>query len=158
MKKIFVICSFMFMAACTMGSPTAIRPENLINSSEEKISFPISDADSLTPIQNWISGGDTPTEAEISCADTNSACSSLKNYLSDRRIQFKMQPSTNTETGSVSLLYNRLVAHTCNPVHFGCSTSINAIRMVTNREQFTKPVLSDFQDAASAVKAISEVK
>ena len=157
MKKILAAGLMFILPACTIYSQSAIKPESLINSSVEKISFPVSGYDSLTPIENWINGGDAPSKAEISCAVADPACASLKDLLSERKISFKELPASD-DSGNVSLLYNRLVAKNCNASQFGCSTSINSIHMIANREQFINPPLSDFQDADNAVKALDKIK
>ena len=64
---------------------------------------------------------------------------------------------SDADAGNISLTYNRLIARNCDASSFGCATSINSVNMVTNREQFVKPALSDFQDAARSVKAVGKV-
>ncbi len=159
MKKILLACGLLLIvSACavTTNHSTPIRPESLVNATAEKISFPISDSASVITIEDWIIAGDAPTSVEISCADGNPSCVSLKTFLTNHHIAY--QDSAAGESSSVSLTYNRLIARTCNPNSFGCSTSLNSISMVTNRDQFIKPALSDFPDAASAVKAVRKVK
>lgn len=158
MKKISLVCGLLLLlSACAMNSASpALRPESLIHSSSEKISFPVSDMASLSTVENWIAGGDAPSSAELTCPNRGKVCNSVKKMLSKRGVTVKEVPIAPGAAGNVALIYNRLIAHECAIVRFGCSTSVNALHMVANREQFTKPALSDFQDAASAVKTVGK--
>lgn len=161
MKKISLLCSILVLvSACSMHrAAPVIRAESLINSSAEKVSFAISDLSSLSPIEKWVSNGDSPSSAELTCVNRGKVCNAVKKILSKHGIsvnEVPAAPGSDNVVGSVSLIYNRLIARECATVHFGCATSTNSIHMVTNREQFIKPALSDFQDAASVVEAVKK--
>ena len=159
MKKIFLACSLaLIVSSCSSHYSSVIRPESLISASAEKISFPISDSASVMTIENWVSGGDVPTDAEVSCVNGNPSCLSVKKFLKNSHIPFKEVAPVDASSSRISLIYDSLIARGCDANSFGCSTSLNAIRMVTNREQFIKPALSDFQDAAVGVTAINKMK
>lgn len=157
MKKILLACALLFtVSACAMHhAAPVIRAETLIKSTAEKISFPIVDSSSLEAIENWVANGEAPTNAEISCVSSENTCNRVRNLLTNRGIPVnESAAAADSSAGNVSLTYNRIIAHDCGTNSFGCSTSVNAIHMVTNREQFIKPAMSDLQDAASSVRAV----
>jgi hypothetical protein len=157
MKKISMVFGVLWcLSACMMHhAAPPVRPELLISSSAEKISFPISDADSLASLESWLANGDAPISAEISCGDSKKICNSVKNQLTARNINFKDVPGdAGVNSGNVSLAYERVVKRECSLNNFGCATSLNSVRMVSSHEQFIKPGNIGLQDASSAVRAV----
>lgn len=159
MKKALLLCSILLVVSscANNGSESVVRTETLVSASSEKVSFPVADAASVKDIENWISNGDNrPSNAQVSCLAKNPACMSLRALLKKQKIAVTEVPFNHENGSTVSIIYNRILARSCPIESFGCSTSLNSLRMVTNREQFTKPAMSDYQDAASAVKAVGE--
>jgi|GEM_PF-3320341 len=158
MKKISLVFGLvLLLSSCAMHhSAPAIKPELLINSSAEKISFPVSDSASLSSIESWLANGDAPTYAEISCGNSGSICNAVKKDLAARHVKFKDVPAEEDATvGTLSLTYDRVITRECATNNFGCSTSLNAVRMVSNHEQFIKPSSVGLQGASSVMKAVS---
>lgn len=154
MKKLFISLLFV-LSACVNPKPTSVvRPELLISSSDEKISFPISDAGSVSAIEKWISSEDRPSEANVACKDGAKSCNNVKSILKKHKISYTEQATDSEDGSSLTIVYNHVAARDCAASSFGCSTSLNSVKMVTNRQQFIKPSLSDPQDAARAVRAL----
>ncbi len=160
MKIILQLCSvLLIITSCASNGQSVkiIRPESLLNPSSEKVSFPVTDSSSVKNIVEWIHGDNKPSSAEVTCAAKDKSCIALKRTLKAEKIAFTEVPLSTEEgkTGNISIIYSHIIARDCKTSDFGCSTAINSLRMVTNREQFIKPALSDFQDAASAVNAVN---
>lgn len=155
MKK--VLFSLLFLTACAGNLPTsALHTESLVSTSDEKVSFPISDAASVKNIEQWIGNGDMPSSAELSCRDAGKQCKATKAMLKKHKIAYKATNIANASDSVAVLVYNHINARDCAAGTFGCATSVNSLKMVTDRRQITQPALSDLQDAAGAVKAINK--
>lgn len=159
MKRTLLVCSILLIVAscASNGSSVYVKTESLVSASSEKVSFPITDSSSVDAIADWIHEGDNkPSSAEISCLEKDTSCLVVKRILKKSKITYTVVPSKSEDAkiGNITIMYNKILARDCETADFGCSTSINSLRMVTNREQFTKPAISDFQDAASAVRAV----
>lgn len=158
MKKVILAGLFVLSACSLHNQNMVIRPESLINASAEKISFPLSDVQSVEAVAEWIRTGDVPSGAEISCRDNNKSCAKAKNVLNRYKVAFIETPVGSDAEQGVALLYDRLTASACFLNELGCSTSLNSVRMVANREQFVKPYISDLQDAETSVRAVGRVR
>lgn len=154
MKKSFIILLLILSACAHRQATSVIRPELLISSSDEKISFPISDAASVSAIDKWIGSEESPSEATIACNKSTKSCKNVKEILKKYKVTYTEQAPGFEGASSLTIIYNHVIARDCQASGFGCATSINSIKMVTNRKQFTKPALCDPQDAARAVRAL----
>jgi len=158
MKKILLAGLFILSACSVYHDGAVVRPEYLVNRSAEKISFPISDSQSVSSVVDWISVGDKPSSAEVACNGSSESCRQVKNILNRYKISYTEGAVSSSSEQSVSLIYARLTASACFLKQLGCSTSLNSVRMVANREQFVRPFISDMQDAETAVTAVNKVR
>lgn len=158
MRKVFLLGLFL-VSACTSNHIAIVQPELLINSSAEKVSFPITTHKSVYSVADWIKAGDAPSSAEIFCKEKSRLCGKVRAILKSNKVPFEETTIVASNEGeSISLIYDRLTASSCFINQLGCATSLNAVRMVANREQFIKPYLSDLQDAETAVRALDTVR
>jgi hypothetical protein len=154
MRRIFLACALLVSACTSYQFGNVIRPEGLVSSSAEKISFPVADAASVAAIEKWVNSGEKPSAAEISCNASGKSCKAVKQMLKKHKINTTEVALTGES--SLALIYERVTAKNCEESHFGCATAANSLNMVTNRDQFIKPALSDYQDAAGAVRAVGK--
>jgi hypothetical protein len=157
MKTICLLfCLVSFLSACALdSSKPALRPESLVNSSAEKVSFPISDEASLLVIENWLATSGAPASAQISCQSGGKLCSKLKKYFRDNKISLQEVAGGDSKSASISLNYVNIVTGECSADSFGCATSLNIVNMASERRQFINPkASSEMHDSSSAVRAV----
>jgi hypothetical protein len=175
MKNIFLlIVALCAVTACQQVNSKSyalpIRPESLLDSSAERVSFGVTSPKSLGEVTDWINK-DQPTRAELSCSSDQKICKHIRRALSSFAVPYKVV-SKNSERNSVVLIYNRIVTRSCdnsfvdnhsnyqnlNHAAFGCSVSANTVQMASDPQQVLNPPLSAMQDAGRAVKLINAYK
>ncbi|MBN8531353.1 MAG: hypothetical protein J0L97_05770 [Alphaproteobacteria bacterium] len=160
----------LFLAACSVIPDSAYvnrgQPENLIDVSSERVNVRLASAESVDEVISWVNQ-DQPTRAEIICLSGDQTCQQAQEALSQFAIPVKHVEAADN---SVTLIYDRVLARDCNhrfvtnhinPYNlnhsgFGCSTAVNMLQMVSDKQQFVNPNLLDMVDgdkAASSVKA-----
>jgi len=149
-RLLALLVSVLALSACQSPNSLRVEPESLLSSSNENISFKLSDSSSVDSIEGWISD-DKPTSAVLSCLRRDSLCADVSDLLSQNGVSAVIN-GTSEEVSSVELIYDRVTARQCNMGLLGCSVSVNSVQMVTDRLQFVKPVLSGRQSAAKSVE------
>lgn len=148
--RVFVLLAVFFITSCeTNNIAKQVRPENLLSSNVEDVSFTISGSESVDSMFEWIID-DKPNSALLSCASGDSLCIGAERVLSDLSVPYRMDVVPGEES-SVSLVYNRLLTRDCSN-GLGCAMSTNMIGAITNQSDFTNPALSDYHDAQKAVE------
>lgn len=158
MKKLIVILSFLLISCTGMTNKnisTVIAPESLVSSQFEQINFNLSSDSSIDELTSWINT-DQPMRAELACV--GKLCSKAREILSSFDVSYK-HVSTKGKDNMVILFYNRSKAYDCSKLSRniqGCTTSVNIVDMISDRQQLVEPVVSGMIDAESAIKAINQ--
>jgi hypothetical protein len=140
------------------------HPEALLSASSERVSFAITDEESINALAKWLES-DRPTRAEVSCSAGSQKCGDIQSVLGVQGVPAERVVGA---ADQVVLVYERVVARPCNPVFvsnhqnpfnlnhpsLGCAISMNAVQMVEDHGQFTDPSLSDPQDAEMGVRNV----
>lgn len=138
------------------------KPHSLLDVSSEVVNVSLASEQSLDQLVDWVNQ-DQPTRAELYCLESDPLCQQAQQVLD----QFGV-PSTYTAAADnlVALMYERVAARDCenryidnhiNPYHlhhptFGCSTAVNIVQMVGDKQQFVSPALLDYHDARKAAQ------
>lgn len=139
-------------------------PENLIDVSTEVVHVNMVLNDDLKALEHILQD-DPPTRAELGCAASDDVCAKAGRMLDKADIAASYVTGGDKE--GVDLIYDRVVARDCEnryidnssnnhnlpPPTFGCSITSNMVQMVTDKQQFTNPNLTDYPDAEKAVQA-----
>lgn len=139
-------------------------PELLLESQEKMATFDIDGKAALKDIVAW-SRKARPTEATLRCRPKSKLCGKLEQQLNNEGIAVNHTAGASSdevtfifERQAVRKCENRYVDNSINPYNlnhptFGCSMATNIAQMVTDKQQFTNPSLSDKADARKAVQA-----
>lgn len=118
---------------------------------------------SVEELAQWIQE-DQPTMVELYCPPNNILCARTQDVLDLYAVPTKYVES---DSASVSLIYDRILAHSCNHSfiedsgfdyhlnhpNFGCANAKNMLQMVSDKQQFVNPNLMDYHDAKKMVGA-----
>lgn len=140
------------------------EPELLIESQEKMATFDIDSKAALKDIAAW-SRKARPTEATLRCRPKSKLCGKLEQMLNKDGIAVNYTEGASSD--EVTFLFERHAVRKCesryidNPINpynlnhptFGCTMATNIAQMVTDKNQFTDPALSDKSDARKAVQA-----
>ncbi|MDA0781854.1 MAG: hypothetical protein PQ612_02370 [Rickettsiales bacterium] len=151
MRLFLLLSCVLFVSSCVRPSEhtVQVKPETLLTSNIEDVTFAITGRDSLDSMFEWVLD-DRPSEAVLYCVGGDSLCVGAEKILSNFSVPYSMKVTNNRES-AVSLKYSRLLTKQCQR-GIGCAMSANFIGAITNRSDFTNPALSDFQDAQKAVE------
>lgn len=154
----------MLLAACSQIPGEAYydrgSPESLLDVSSEVVNLSVTSESALDELANWLNQ-DQPTRAELYCLDGDARCVAAQEVLDLYGVPSAYAPSGEN---MVTLVYERVLARDCenrfidnsvNPYHlnhptFGCSTAVNMVQMVSDKQQFVRPNLMDMPDAKKA--------
>ena len=167
MKKTFgIACSVLLLSGCSTMPPEAYfergTPESLLDVSSEVVNLSIETEFALDELTNWINQ-DQPSRAELYCVESDMRCSAAQEVLDLFGVPSMYVPSGEN---MVSLVYERVLARDCenryidnsiNPYNlnhptFGCSVAVNMVQMVSDKHQFVRPSLLDYQDAVKGIQ------
>ena len=137
-------------------------PENLLDISTEMVTLSLDSRGSLKELAYRIAK-DAPERATLNCSPAESRCMQARETLVQKGVEVQFGEST---TDEVVLMYDVVAARDCenryvdnlNEKHslpaptFGCSVMANTVQQVGDKRQFTRPALTDFQDADKAVQ------
>jgi len=151
------------LSACQPLPSSAYRlpvtPESLIEASAEKVSFAVTTPKSVQELTAWINK-DQPARAEVACVKNDMDCRRALQVLSSFSVPFKMTtPKNNTST--VALIYDRKMTRKCNNTYienhhneanlndsaFGCSVASNTVKMLSDPQELTNPLVLGHMDA-----------
>lgn len=153
-RRYIVLLSLLLITACETKGRAMVLPEHLIRTSSENVSFDITNDTSIDSISDWIHE-DMPSQAVLSCTEGDMLCADVIRLLDEHQIPFTTADAPQG-SASINFTYNRVSAVDCAPQGFGCSASVNAVQMVTNREDFVNPPLSDYPDAEKMVRSYNK--
>ena len=135
----FIVSAAYVLVSCTAPSHhPSIVPESLLDSSEERVSFPIeADSAAYENIRAWVVNNH-PAYAELHCQDQTAPCRYVAQFLTKKAIRFTIQP-THENASSIQLFYQKHYAKACSSHQFGCSSATNAIHMISNQKSIFFP-------------------
>lgn len=169
-KSLVLILTLLALSACETLPNKAyslpVRPESLLDSSAERVSFGLSIPKSAQELTDWINK-DQPSRAELNCAKDKPNCRKAIQILSSFSVPYKHVQKAGGD--SIALVYNRVVARSCNHSFisnhhnvrnlnhpaFGCSVASNTLQMMSDQQQILNPLLSGNQDAATQVRRLN---
>lgn len=156
------------LAACSKNHPQVVmgQPEMLLDVSSERISLDLNTMDAIDELTDWVNQ-DQPTIARLACNDEDLICIRAKEVFNMFAVEVEHMPSS---ANAVELVYDRITVRDCdnrffsnhrngsnlNHPAFGCSTAVNIVQMVTDKQEFANPTISDPQDAEKAVATFRE--
>ena len=157
------------LVACTPAPKEAYydrgQPESLLDVSSEVVNVKISSPASVQTVIDTINK-EQPTRAEINCQDSDALCREVKNVMHQFKVTTKY---TSSRACNVALVYEHILARDCqnryidntpnnannlNSPTLGCSVSVNMVQMVTDKRQFTDPVIMNAPDANKGIQAV----
>lgn len=164
---LFVLPALLLVQACAVAPADRFngsgQPESLLDLSSEVVNLAIADEQSIDELAQWIQQ-DQPSVAELYCPANNILCAMTQDVFDLYGVPTHYIPA---ETASVSLIYDRILARSCDPrfvdepgvdyhapsPHFGCATAKNMLQMVSDKQQFVNPNLMDYHDAKKLIGA-----
>jgi hypothetical protein len=151
--RLLILTAILFISSCaSMETNVAqVKPETLLTSNVEDVSFAINSSEALDSMFEWVLD-DRPTNAQLLCANGDSLCVGAERILNKFSVPYRMNVVESDES-TVSLVYSRLMKKECRQ-GIGCAMSANFISSITDQTDFTNPSLSDYQDAQKAVENI----
>lgn len=167
---IFLVLTVLAVSACEKLPNKAyslpVRPETLLDSSAERVSFGLASPKSGQEITDWINK-DQPTRAELSCVKDQPNCRKAIQILSSFSVPYKLV--TKAGSDNVVLIYSRIVTRDCNNSFisnhhnmrnlnhpaFGCSVAANTLQMISDQQQILNPLLSGYQDARTQMRNVT---
>lgn len=170
MKHAALYCcaTALLLAGCSVIPDSAYEnhssPESLLNVSSERVSLGLTGEQSISELTSWLNE-DQPSRVQLSCSAADPLCAKALEVAT----QFSVPVEYGTETdGGITLIYDRVVAHDCrnkfitnhiNPYNlnhpsFGCSTAVNMLQMISDKQQIVSPPLMDYQDGEKAAQTI----
>ncbi len=166
LRSVLIVVGFLALAACDRPPESVYGsrgPDALLDISSEVVNLGIAQPSDRDELSRWIDK-DQPTRAELYCMNGDFNCSATQKLLDRRHVPTMLVPSGNN---TVTLVYERILAHDCNPRHtdpqdyynadypaFGCATAANIVQQVSNKQDFVNPRLSDNPSAVAAVNAV----
>ena len=137
-------------------------PESLLDVSSEVVNVSLSSDRSIDDLVGWVNQ-DQPSRAEITCLESDPVCQQAQRTLERFGVPASYTPAADN---NVTLVYERVLARDCenryidnhiNPYNmnhptFGCSVASNMVQMVSDKQQFVSPALSDYPDAEKAAQ------
>lgn len=162
------------VASCTTAPEGAYfnrgEPESLLDISTEVVNINLTSRESVQKVIAVINK-EQPTRARVSCKATDSLCKQVQGVMKQFKVPVEYRSAN---AGSVSIVYERIMAHNCqnryiditadynnnnmnnlNYPTLGCSVAINTVQMVTDKHQFTDPALMGDTDANKPLQAIA---
>ncbi|MEI6729629.1 MAG: hypothetical protein WCL30_00050 [Pseudomonadota bacterium] len=167
-KILFTSAAACVLVACSQIPREAYynrgNPESLLDTSSEVVNIKLGSRSSLQELANIIDK-DQPTRADLKCVSNDANCVRAKKILQQFAVPVNY---VQAKSFSVSLVYERVVARDCdnryidNPINpynlnhpvFGCSVAANIVQMVSDKRQFTAPLLVGKPDAFKATQAM----
>ena len=153
------------LASCTVIKKEAYfnrgQPESLLDVSNEEVAIDLNRRDGFPKLNEAISK-QSPSNAYLVCSNSM-ICSRAEAVLNKAGVRYNKVSGV---ANSVSLSFTNIVARDCenrfisnhiNPYNlnhptFGCSMAVNQVQMVSDKRQFTDPLVLGPYDGKKAVQ------
>lgn len=164
-RTVIALTALIGAASCTELPPETYfnrGPEALLDASSELVNVTLAGEVSIDELADWVNQ-DQPSRAEVYCLESDPVCMRALEVLDQFAVPIEYIPAPDN---NVMLIYERVIARDCenrfitnhvNPYNlnhttFGCSYSANIVQMVSDKQQFVNPNLTDLQDGEKAVQ------
>lgn len=165
-KSLSLLSVVVAISACSVVPKEAYfnrgTPESLLDVSSEVVNIALSSPRSVDELSGWVSQ-DPPSRADLLCLESDLVCRQAQQVLDQSGVQVNYIAAADN---NVTLVYDRVLARDCenrfidnstNPYHlnhptFGCSVASNMVQMVSDKQQFISPALTDYPDAEKAAQ------
>ena len=135
--RFILLVAIIFISSCSHQkiSRSQVKPESLLTSNVEDVTFSIAGRGALDSMFKWVLN-DRPSQAVLYCTSGDSLCVGAEKILSSFSVPYNMVVTTDNQS-SVSLKYSRILTKNCKR-GIGCAMSANFIGAITNQEDFTE--------------------